>query len=129
MKNLVFAVLLFFTATATVSAQCACGNQVKNDSVAVVTPPATVVETPATPAAQTVVIAPPKEKYESVVLIVKKAGATDEVCTFVYEGKYYIGKNLAYELAKCYRVGYHVAAVANDPTSQTVHYILERRVE
>lgn len=132
MKTLVFAVVVFFMTAVSASAQCVC-NQVKNDSVATVvdtTSIATVVENPTTPSTgQTVFVEPATEKYESVVLIVKNAGFNDESCTFVYGGKYYVGKTLAYELAKCYKVGYKVVSTVADPTLGAVHYILERRIK
>lgn len=132
MKTLVFAVVVFFMTAVSVNAQCVC-NQVKNDSVATVVDTTSVVpvvaaDTTAT-TGQTVFVEPATEKYESVVLIVKNAGFNDETCTFVYGGKYYVGKTLAYELAKCYKVGYKVAATVADPTLGAVHYILERRVK
>lgn len=132
MKTLVFAVVLFMTAVS-VNAQCVC-NQVKNDSVATVVDTtvsvAPVVETPeVVSTGQTVFVEPAKEKYESIVLIVKNAGFNDENCTFVYDGKYYVGKTLAYELAKCYKVGYKVVSTVADPTLGAVHYILEKRVK
>lgn len=135
MKTLVFAVVVFFMTAVSASAQvCNCANQVKNDSVATVVDTtvsvAPVVEAPeAASTGRTVFVEPATEKYESVVLIVKNAGFNDETCTFVYGGKYYVGKTLAYELAKCYKVGYKVAATVADPTLGAVHYILERRIK
>lgn len=133
MKTLVFAVVVFFMTAVSVNAQCVC-NQVKNDSVATVVDTtvsvAPVVEIPeAVSTGQTVFVEPATEKYESVVLIVKNAGFNDETCTFVYGGKYYVGKTLAYELAKCYKVGYKVVSTVADPTLGAVHYILERRIK
>lgn len=135
MKTLVFSVIFSLMTVLSASAQCVnckCA-QVKNDSVATVvdtTSIATVVETPeAASTGRTVFVEPATEKYESVVLIVKNAGFNDETCTFVFEGKYYVGKTLAYELAKCYRVGYKVASTVADPSLGAVHYILERRIK
>lgn len=133
MKTLVFAVVVFFMTAVSVNAQCVC-NQVKNDSVATVVDTtvsvAPVVENPTiVSTGQTVFVEPASEKYESVVLIVKNAGFNDETCTFVYGGKYYVGKTLAYELAKCYKVGYKVVSTVADPTLGAVHYILERRIK
>lgn len=136
MKTLVFAVVVFFMTAVSASAQCVNCKcvQVKNDSVATVVDTtvsvAPVVETPeAASTGRTVFVEPATEKYESVVLIVKNAGFNDETCTFVFEGKYYVGKTLAYELAKCYRVGYKVASTVADPSLGAVHYILERRIK
>lgn len=135
MKTLVFSVIFSLMTVLSASAQCVnckCA-QVKNDSVATVvdtTSIAPVVETPeAASTGRTVFVEPATEKYESVVLIVKNAGFNDETCTFVFEGKYYVGKTLAYELAKCYRVGYKVASTVADPSLGAVHYILERRIK
>lgn len=137
MKTLVFAVVVFFMTAVSASAQCVnckCA-QVKNDSVATVVDTtvsvAPVVEMPDTTvtAGRTVFVEPATEKYESVVLIVKNAGFNDETCTFVYGGKYYVGKTLAYELAKCYKVGYKVVSTVADSTLGAVHYILERRIK
>ena len=77
---------------------------------------------------KTVYLAPVSKKFETVVLIVKNAGFDDETCTFLYGGKYYIGENLAYEIAKCYKVGFRLVATASDPTLGAVHYVLERPV-
>lgn len=133
MKTLVFSVIFSLMAVLSANAQCNCANQVKNDSVVVGTTVsvAPVVETPDTTVTtgRTVFVEPAKEKYESVVLIVKNAGFNDETCTFIYGGKYYVGKTLAYELAKCYKVGYKVVSTVADPSLQAVHYILERRVK
>ena len=109
MKTLVFSVIFSLMTVLSASAQCVncnCANQVKNDSVATVVDTtvsvAPVVEAPeAASTGRTVFVEPATEKYESVVLIVKNAGFNDETCTFVFGGKYYVGKTLAYELAKC----------------------------
>lgn len=77
---------------------------------------------------KTVYLAPVSKKFETVVLIVKNAGFDDETCTFLYGGKYYIGENLAYEIAKCYKVGFRLVSTASDPTLGAVHYVLERPV-
>lgn len=133
MKALVFAVVLFMTAVSASAQVCNCANQVKNDSVATVVDTtvsvAPVVETPEAASTGQTIFVEPVEKYESVVLIVKNAGFNDETCTFVYGGKYYVGKTLAYELAKCYKVGYKVVSTVADPTLGVVHYILERRIK
>lgn len=133
MKTLVFSVIFSLMTVLSASAQsvnCKCA-QVKNDSVATVVDTISVVSVPDTTVTKgkTIFVEPATEKYESVVLIVKNAGMSDETCTFIYEGKYYVGKTLAYELAKCYRVGYKVASTVADPSLQAVHYILERRVK
>ena len=87
------------------------------------------VDTTAVPAkGKTVYLAPVEKKFETVVLIVKNAGFDDETCTFLYGGKYYIGENLAYEIAKCYKVGFRLVSTASDPTLGAVHYVLERPV-
>lgn len=97
------------------------------DSVAVDT---VVIDTTAVMPTQgkTVYLAPVEKKFETVVLIVKNAGFDDEKCTFLYGGKYYIGENLAYEIAKCYKVGFRLVATASDPSLGAVHYVLERPV-
>ena len=136
MKTLVFSVIFSLMTVLSASAQCVnckCA-QVKNDSVATVVDTtvsvAPVVEAPeAASTGRTVFVEPATEKYESVVLIVKNAGFNDETCTFVFGGKYYVGKTLAYELAKCYKVGYKVLSTVADPTLGAVHYILERRIK
>ena len=87
------------------------------------------VDTTAVPTkGKTVYLAPVSKKFETVVLIVKNAGFDDETCTFLYGGKYYIGENLAYEVAKCYKVGFRLVSTASDPTLGAVHYVLERPV-
>ena len=111
------------------AAMCLAAISMNAQSVETVKTAADSVDTTAVPAkGKTVYLAPVSKKFETVVLIVKNAGFDDETCTFLYGGKYYIGENLAYEIAKCYKVGFRLVATASDPTLGAVHYVLERPV-
>ncbi len=124
MKTLVFSVIISLVAVFSANAQSVC-TCVANDSVTAVAP---VIQQD-TAARRTVYVEPANEKYDYVVLIVKNAGLSNETCTFVYEGKYYVGRTLAHELVNCSNVGYRVVSTVSDPASGAVHYILERRVK
>lgn len=119
----------FFAAAMCLAAMTGFSQSVETVKVEAVVVSVAVDTTAVMPAkGKTVYLAPVSKKFETVVLIVKNAGFDDETCTFLYGGKYYIGENLAYEIAKCYKVGFRLVATASDPTLGAVHYVLERPV-